>query len=227
MQPYFMPYIGYFQLIDSVDIFVIYDNIQYTKKGWINRNRFIQNKDAQTLTIPLKKDSDYLNISERKIADSFDRGKLCNQLMNSYRKAPYFDDVYPLICRLINNDEGNLFKYISESLNNVCKYLYMDFSKIITSSTIKIDHSLKSEEKVLAICNSLLATEYINPIGGIDLYSKSRFASQNIDLKFLKPRVASYNQFGNEFLPNLSIIDVMMFNSQETVQEMLNQYQLL
>lgn len=227
MQPYFMPYIGYLQLIDLVDIFVIYDNIQYTKKGWINRNRFIQNKDVQTFTIPLKKDSDYLYISERKIADSFNREKLCNQLMNSYRKAPYFDDVYPLICRMINNNEENLFKYISESLNNVCKYLYMDSSKIIISSKIRIDHTLKSEEKVIAICNSLSATEYINPIGGIDLYSKSRFASKNIDLKFLKPRAVPYSQFGNKFFPNLSIIDVMMFNDPDLIKKYLSHYDLI
>ena len=88
MQPYFMPYIGYFQLLHASDTFVLYDNIQYTKKGWINRNRIIQNNNVITFTIPIKKDSDYLNIWDRQIADSFKREKLCNQIMNSYRKAP-------------------------------------------------------------------------------------------------------------------------------------------
>jgi len=227
MQPYFMPYIGYFQLLHASDTFVLYDNIQYTKKGWINRNRIIQNNNVITFTIPIKKDSDYLNIWDRQIADSFKREKLCNQIMNSYRKAPCFDDVYPIISELINSNEVNLFKYISESLIAICKYLNLNSSKIKVSSEINIDHSLKSEEKVLAICNSLSATEYINPIGGIDLYSKERFASNNIDLKFLKTSVMPYDQFDNEFYPNLSIVDTMMFNPKEKIQEMLNEYELL
>ena len=227
MQPYFFPYIGYFQLMNAVDKFVIYDNIQYTKKGWINRNRIIQNGHVKTFTIPLKKDSDYLNVCERQIADSFNSNKLCNQLINAYKKAPYFDDVYPLISKSIHYYELNLFKYVFESLKAVCKYLHIDSSKIIVSSTLLIDHLLKSEDKVLSICNSLGAIEYINPIGGVDLYSKDRFELENIDLKFLKPKTVLHTQFGKDFLPNLSIIDVMMFHPQEKIKEMLNEYQLI
>ena len=84
MQPYFFPYIGYFQLIKSVDEFVIYDNIQYTKKGWINRNRILVNGTDYLISLPLKKDSDYLNVVDRQLAESWekDRTKLLTLITN-------------------------------------------------------------------------------------------------------------------------------------------------
>ena len=220
MQPYFLPYIGYFQLINAVDKFVVYDNIQFTKKGWINRNRILVNGKDEYFTLPLKKDSDYLNVDQRKLAETFpaERLKLLRKLTAAYGKAPYYETVFPVIESIINRDEDNLFEFIYQSLQVICNYLDIK-TKFIISSAISIDHSLKSEDKVIAICSALNADQYINPVGGLELYSKENFKQKNIELNFIKPGTISYLQFNNEFISWLSIIDVMMFNSTETLQQ--------
>lgn len=226
MQPYFLPYIGYFQLLNAVDKYVIYDNIQYTKKGWINRNRILQNGKDALITIPVEKDSDYLDIRERKVSETFDRGKLINQIREAYRKAPYFNDIMPLAEDIINRNEENLFLYIYNSIIKVCGYLNIK-TEIVVSSTLLIDHTLKGQDKVLAICKELRATEYYNAIGGQELYSSFVFAKENVTLSFLSVNPIEYKQFGNDFIPCLSILDVMMFNSVDKIRMMLNDYKLL
>lgn len=228
MQPYLFPYIGYFQLINSVDEFVIYDNIQYTKKGWINRNRILVDNKDQLLTIPLQKDSDYLNIIDRKIAGSWveDRKKLVNVLKSSYSKAPYFKEAFELIQECLLCDKNNLFEFILNSLNKINLYLEIN-TPIITSSTLNIDHNLKSQDKVLAICNSQQANTYINAIGGVNLYNKEIFKNKNINLNFIKSEKIEYKQFTENFIPWLSIIDVLMFNPKEKIKEYLNNYTLI
>ncbi len=228
MQPYIFPYIGYFQLINAVDKFVVYDNIQFTKKGWINRNRILANGKDEYFTIPIKKDSDYLNVDQRKLADTFktERVKLLRRLVEFYKKALEFDSVYPLLESVINNDEENLFGYICQSLEAVNEYLDIK-TELVVSSTVPIDHQLKSQDKVVAICRELGASQYINPIGGIELYSKETFQQNNIELNFMKSNSIEYPQFANEFVPWLSIIDVLMFNSKEKTQEYLQSYYTL
>ncbi len=186
----------------------------------------MQNGKDALFSIPLKKDSDFLDIRERNIADIFDKSKLINQLNNAYHKAPFFNKAFPIVEEIINCNCENLFDYLLESIQKVCLYLCIDYSKIIISSTIKFDHSLKSEDKVLAICKKLRATEYFNAIGGIELYNRKRFASENIELKFLKTNPIKYKQFTGEFVPWLSIVDVMMFNSKSEIKKMLEQYSL-
>ncbi len=224
MQPYFMPYIGYFQLINAVDKFVIYDNIQYTKKGWINRNRILLNGKDTFITLPLKKSSDYLDVCERYISDDFDKKKMLNYLNSSYNKAPYFKDIYPVLCDIINNSEKNLFSYIYNSIIEINKILGIS-TKIIISSSLNIDHSTKNVDKVLAICKELGATEYYNAIGGVELYDKELFKQNGITLNFLKTLDIKYPQFSSEFIPYLSIIDVLMFNSPSEIRDMLSQYE--
>ena len=227
-QPYFFPYIGYFQLINLVDEFVIYDNIQYTKKGWINRNRILMNGKDQLITLPIKKDSDYLDVVDRKLADSWDneKNKMMNIIKSSYVKAPHFPEVYELIQRCLNNNKENLFEFIFDSLKFINEYLDIK-TKITISSTINIDHSLKSQDKVITICKSQEATTYINAIGGQELYSKDIFKQNGLNLNFIKADKIQYNQFKNEFIPYLSIIDNMMFNSKEQIKEYLNKYILI
>ncbi|MDR1707143.1 MAG: WbqC family protein [Prevotella sp.] len=226
MQPYFLPYIGYFQLLNAVDKYVIYDNIQFTKKGWINRNRILQNGKDALITIPVEKDSDYLNICQRSVSSGFDKKKLLNQIKESYRKAPYFDEVMPLTEEIVNYDDNNLFDYIYHSIVKICGYLRID-TEFIVSSTIDIDHSLKGQAKVIAICKALGATEYYNAIGGQELYSITDFEKENIKLNFVSSNPVEYKQFTNEFVPWLSILDVMMFNSTEEIKKMLNEYKLI
>jgi hypothetical protein len=223
MQPYFFPYIGYFQLMNAVDEFVVYDNIEFTKKGWINRNRILVNSKDEYVSLPLKKDSDYLFVKDRFLAEvwEMDRKKMLNRISNAYRKAPYFDSVFPLIQKSILFEDHNLFSFILNSLCIIKEYLEID-TPFTISSSINIDHALKSKDKVLAICKAKNATVYVNPIGGTGLYNKDDFKIHGINLNFIKTGEIIYNQFENDFLPYLSIIDVMMFNSKEEIKKYLN-----
>jgi len=228
MQPYFMPYIGYFQLINSVDRFVIYDNIQYTKKGWINRNRILINGKDQLITLPLKKDSDYLDVVERELSESWekDKNKMLNVIKSSYNKAPYFQEIFELVSKCLNNPEVNLFRFIYDSIVLINGYLEIK-THIITSSTIDINHTLKSQDKVVSLCKEQNANVYINSIGGIELYDKEIFKQNGIELNFIKSNPIQYKQFNNEFIPWLSIIDVLMFNSKEEIKKYLTNYTLI
>ena len=227
MQPYFYPYIGYFQLINAVDEFVIYDNIQYTKKGWINRNRILVNGNAETISLSLKKDSDFLDVRDRYLSEIWDKEKikLENKIKAVYLKAPEFKNIFPLIEYSLFYDNKNLFFFNLNSLKIILDYLEIE-TKIIISSIIPIDHNLKSKDKVIAICEARKANVYINPIGGVELYDKNEFENKNIKLNFLKANYFEYKQFNNEFVPWLSIIDVLMFNSKEKVKQILLDYQL-
>ena len=228
MQPYFFPYIGYFQLMNAVDEFVVYDNIEFTKKGWINRNRILVNGKYSYITVPLRKDSDYFDIRDRYLADRWlsERSKMLNRIVQSYRKSPNFDAVYQIIEKCILFEESNLFGFILNSLNLVKEYLEIRTSFLI-SSTILIDHALKAEQKVIAICKARNAHTYLNPIGGVELYDKDRFRGEGIELYFLKTDDLRYMQLNNDFVPSLSIIDVMMFNSQKAIKEYLNSFYTL
>lgn len=225
MQPYFMPYIGYFQLIAAVDIFVVYDNIKYTKKGWINRNRILMNGEDLIFSLPLKNSSDNLDIINRELSSGFDRSKLLRQLNGAYRKAPYFNETFQLLERIVNCEYTNLFQYIHYSLTEICFHLGID-TEIRISSDIVTDHTLKGEERVLNLCQTLGAKTYINSIGGINLYSKDVFSSSGTKLRFIKSNPISYQQFEAAFVPWLSIIDVMMFNTVKQINKYLMDYEL-
>ena len=220
MQPYFLPYIGYYQLIGAVDVFVVYDNIKYTKKGWINRNRILLNGTDSVITIPLKKDSDSLNVVQRRISDDFDYKKLLGLLHAAYAKSAYYANVFPLLERIVGYEDRNLFGYIYNSICRVCEYIGIQ-TEIRISSEISIDHTLKSQDKVIALCQALGADTYINSIGGVDLYDRDEFRLNGIELSFLQPKPFEYRQYGNEFIPWLSIIDVMMFNLPSVVYDVV------
>jgi WbqC-like protein len=225
MQPYFLPYIGYWQLLCAVDRFVVYDNIQYAKQGWINRNRFLRNGADAFFTIPLKKGSDFLDIADRLIADDFDPKTILNPLAAAYRKAPSFGAVFPILESIVAAAPRNLFEYLHHSLVVTAQYLDIR-TPIVVSSTVPIDHRLKAERKVLAICQALGATRYVNAIGGRELYAAETFAAEGIELKFIQSRPIAYRQYDHAFVPGLSIVDVMMFNSRDTVRAMLGAYDL-
>ena len=150
MQPYFLPYIGYFQIISAVDKFLIYDNIEYTKKGWINRNRFLLNGKDAYFTLPLLNAPDDTHVVGRFLAKSFNRQKLLNQFRGAYSKAPNFDQIMPLLENIIKYDEKNLFRFIYYSLLEVCDYIDIK-TPIHVSSKVDIDHSMKAQQKVLEL----------------------------------------------------------------------------
>lgn len=228
MQPYLFPYIGYWQLINAIDQFVVYDNIQFSKRGWFHRNNILLNGQKILFTVPLKKDSDVLNVSERFLADNAEKTveKICAQIRDAYRKAPFFEEVYPQVEAILKYKEKNLFLYIFNSIKELCRLLGID-TPIIVSSTIDINHGLKSQEKVLAIAKAMNATGYLNPIGGTELYECSPFEANGVELMFLKSKLPEYRQYGELFIPYLSIIDVMMFNSKGQIRKMLDEYTIL
>jgi hypothetical protein len=220
MQPYFLPYIGYWQLIAAVDTFVVYDNIKYTKKGWINRNRMLRDGAAATFSLPIAQGSDSLTVAERELAPNFDRRKLLAQFEGAYAKAPHYGQTLPLLREIVEYPERNLYRYIRRSVDLVCAHLGID-TPVVTSSEVPIDHGLRAQDKVLALCAALGASHYINLIGGVDIYDPAEFSRRGLELSFLRAEPAEYPQFDKPFVPWLSIIDLLMFNSVDTVRKQL------
>jgi hypothetical protein len=227
MQPYFFPYPGYFQLIAAVDLFIVYDNIQYTKSGWINRNRLNRSGEAVTFSLPLKHASDSLDVRERELAVEFKPDKLINQIKGAYRRAPQFARILPFIERVVRYDDRNLFRFLHHSIGAVCAIVGIG-TEVRISSSIAIDHCLTKQDKVLALCRAVGASTYVNAIGGIELYSPEAFHSHGVALKFLRGKPLEYAQFGHAFVPLLSIIDVLMFNPLDTVRDwVFGNYELI
>ena len=226
MQPYFFPYIGYWQLMNAVDKYVIYDDVNFIKGGWINRNRILMNGEAKMINLQMCGASPNKLINEVEVLGNviYDK-KLLKTIENCYKKAPFFSKAYPVIEDIITRDEKNLSKYLTYSIKRICEYLTIN-TEIIVSSTIDKNNAFKGQDKVIEICKLLGADEYFNAIGGEKLYSYETFLSQNIKLRFLKTGNIKYQQFNNEFEPNLSIIDVMMFNSVNQIKTELEIYEL-
>lgn len=155
-----------------------------------------------------------------------EKNKIKNQIKAAYQKAPYYKLVMPIIERILDNEEKNLFLYLYNSIILVKEYLNIN-TQLIISSSINMNHNLKSQDRVIEICRQLKADHYINPIGGTNLYDKKEFEKYGIKLSFLKTDDIIYKQFDNEFIPNLSIIDVMMFNSKDEINKMLDKFTLI
>jgi hypothetical protein len=224
MQPYFLPYIGYWQLMNAVDKYVIYDDVNFIKGGWVNRNNLLMNGKPCLFSIPLSGGSSFKKINEIKILPR--PPALLKTVIQAYSKAPHFSAVYPLIENIIEYDTPNLALFIANSIRSVARYL--DFkTEFMMSSDIEKDNALKGQEKVLAICKSLEASAYYNAIGGQELYSKEVFKGEGIDIHFLKTGSVTYKQFKYDFVPCLSILDVLMFNSIQEIGRILNQYELV
>lgn len=224
MQPYFLPYIGYFQLLNKVDCYVLYDDVNFIKGGWINRNRILINKNPKMLTLSLRDASPNKLINQIELqTNEIQRKKLLKTISQSYNKAPYFQIIFPLIEGIINFNEINLAKYIKNSLDVICEYLDINTTLIISSLVDKNNH-LKGQDKVIDICKTLKATTYYNAIGGRDLYSFEDFKNEGISLKFLKTSDIKYKQFQDDFISNLSILDVLMFNSKDEIKKLLENY---
>lgn len=211
MQPYFMPYIGYWQLIDAADIFVVFDDVNYIKKGWINRNRILMNGTELLFTLPVTGVSQNKKIKEHYFYDGrAAKNKLWTTIHMAYGKSSQFADISRLIQNIITDEEDNISLYIRKSIEQICRYLNIS-TQIINSSEIDKDPLKKGEDKIIEICMKLEADTYVNPIGGMELYHKQRFSEQNMDLRFIKSEKFQYQQMSEDFIPGLSILD-MLFN---------------
>ena len=227
MQPYIFPYIGYFQLIKAVDKFVLYDDVNFINRGWINRNRILVNGSDSMFTIPLKDASQNKLINEIDVNwDNNWKGKFLKTIEQAYKKAPFYENILPIIEKTIEVQEVQFNKIIENNLRLICEYLEIK-TEIISSSTIYQNTDKKAQERILDICLHEKANHYINPIGGLELYDKEIFANENMQMNFIKSSPVEYKQFKNEFVPWLSMIDVLMFNSKEEINKFLDNYELV
>lgn len=224
MQPYFLPYIGYWQMIKAVNKYVIYDDVNYIKGGWVNRNKMLLGGKEFLFNLELKGASPNKLFLEIEVNEN--QSKLLRTVRQAYVKAPYYTQIMQLLDKILEYDKGNLGRFLGNSLIEIANYLSIN-TEFIYSSDIEKDNELRAQDKVLHICHKLGATQYYNAIGGQELYSKEDFAKEGIELSFLKTTKIEYNQFKNEFVPWLSILDILMFNSPEEINQMLDNYELV
>lgn len=226
-QPYFIPYIGYWQLMKAADVYVIADDDQYMKHAWVNRNRILTNKTSETLfNLELVKAAYTEPINHRYISDRYNAEKKLSVIQCSYGKAPHFQEGMALMTDILNCPERNLAEFLVHSIGCIRDYLDIT-TPMYRESELNLNPELRCEETVYEVCHKLGADTYYNAIGGQALYSKEEFAKQGINLGFIHTGDIRYRQFGRDFIPNLSILDVIMFNSKEAIQEMLNNYTIL
>lgn len=226
MQPYFLPYIGYFQLMAAVDRFVVLDDVNYINRGWINRNRLLLKGAAHTFTVPLIGVSQNKLICDIELADDdVWRDKLLRTIRQTYAKAPCYANVSGLMERIIRYPVCRLDAFLLNSLREVAEYFALR-TEIVDSSRIYSNTQLRGQARILDICRQERAERYVNASGGQALYERARFSDQGIELQFLRSRPLSYMQGGAEFVPWLSILDVMMFNPQPEARRLLGEMDL-
>jgi hypothetical protein len=228
MQPYLFPHIGYYQLMHAVDRFVVADDVQFIKQGWINRNRLLINGSAAYFTVPLKRHAAAALIKDVDIED--DPGRrwrttLLKTIANFYRRTPSFEAVYPMVERVIGGPFTTIADMARASLREVCDYLGVAVS-IVDSSAAYGNAHLKGQDRVIDTCRKAGATDYVNAIGGRALYSHDAFLAHGIRLHFICSDAIEYPQFKTPFVPSLSVIDVLMFNTPAEARDLLTRYQL-
>ena len=229
MQPYFFPYLGYFQLINYVDKMIIYDDIKFTKKGWINRNKLKSIDGIFNISIPLKKGSSNLSINERYISDQWPnhKKKIINKITNSYKNCKYFDCTIQLIKDVLDYDEQRLDKFLFNSIKSASSFLNIN-TKIIKSSEIELNSKFyKGPDRVIEIIKLSKADRYVNPINGKHLYKKNLFKKKGITLNFLETNY--HNEIDNKIKKNfthLSIIDIMMNASLNDLNKELKKFKI-
>lgn len=228
MQPYIFPYLGYFQLVNAVDTFVFYDDVNFIKRGWINRNKILVNGKEKLVSFPCIQASQNKLINEVEInLEDKAYSKFLQTLEQAYSKAPNFEVVYKLISNLLKQEHTSIASLAAASCMSLSTYLGLNTKFTFSSEAFSSSKGLEKQNRLIDISKESNSSTYINAIGGRELYSKEDFKKENIDLFFLQPKLSEYKQLSKEFIPGLSIIDVLMMNSKEEVKEMLNQYELI
>ena len=228
MQPYLFPYLGYFQLIAAVDKFVLYDDVAFIKQGWINRNQILLNGQPYLFSVPLRGASSNRSIRDTEIsAGEYPRWKdrFLKTIDLAYSRAPHFEATKQLVSSVLEPASSSAADVARRSIGVVCEALGLA-TRIEVSSTIYNNSHLRAQERVLDICGREGASLYINPPGGRELYSHEAFGARHLELRFLRSRLPAYPQFSHEFVPALSVLDVLMFNSIEAVRGMMAEFDL-
>jgi hypothetical protein len=229
MQPYFFPYIGYFQLIYATDRFILLDDVQYIRHGWINRNRILKpGEGVQYITVPLAAHHRETLIKDIGISDA--PGcflKILRQLEHYRKRAPYYKAVMELLRECFNCNATGITALNAHCLETVCRYIGLRYH-IEIAGQLHLDYTAvqEADEWALQISRQLGASEYINPPGGSSFFNRAKYEANNIQLWFLHPHLRAYDQGRQKFEPGLSIIDVMMFNTPEQIRSLLQEYEL-
>ena len=231
MQPYFFPYLGYFSLIDASDLWVVFDDVQFIRHGWIDRNRIIDSSFKPTYIRPsIIKSSRGTKINEVYLNNSIDwKSKIFAQLTSYKKRAPYYSQVIDLLNCVFSKDFNKISDLNVFIIVEVCNYLGIPFNyKIYSELNLNIDHLIKhSGQWALEITKCLGASTYINPLGGRELFENKEFQNNSIELLFLENNLSFYNQKINSFEKGLSIIDVLMYNSIDETKTLVEDYNLL
>lgn len=227
MQPYFLPYLGYFSLINQADTFILFDTPQFIRHGWIERNKILKmNGESFYVKVPLIKHKRETRINDIAINNAINwKEKMFAQLMHYKKKAPYYQDVILILEDLFSLETDSIVELNYNALVKICQYLGIKTPiKIWSKMNIKIEDVTNPDEWALNICKALSASAYFNPVGGMSFFDTDKYKSHDIDLKFLEIYPTIYNQFGNAFTPFLSIIDVIMFNDKDEINNMVNNF---
>jgi hypothetical protein len=228
MQPYIFPYIGYFHLIQATEKIVFYDDVNYIKRGWINRNRILLNGKDHVFTIPVSKASQNKQIREIEIAiDEKFRTKFVSTLLNAYKKAPFYKEVITVVEKVLEAPAENISELAITSICSVYDYLGKNINWTESSSCCAETIEEKKGDRLIAISKNLGYDKYVNSIGGMELYVKDDFAAKGVNLSFVKSKPIAYDQGLAEFIPNLSIIDILMFNPPEKVWGFFHEFELI
>ena len=231
MQPYFFPYIGYFSLIKHTDEFILLDTVQFIRHGWIERNRILKPSDGwQYIMVPLKKHSRETLIKNIEINNEQQwKEKILAQLQHYKKQAPYFSNVIDILNEIFSKEYATIVDLNLASLKTVCYYLGINTSfQVFYLMNIDIEPANAPDEWALNICKALgNIDEYWNLSGGQSFFDRKKYENAGINLKFHSAILTDYDQKRNVFEPGLSILDVMMFNSIEEINKMLDNYELI
>lgn len=231
MQPYFFPYLGYISLIKHTDCFILLDTVQFIRHGWIERNRILKQPDGWVyIKVPLVRDHQGTLIKHKLIDNNQDwKNKIISQLQPYKKIAPYYADVMWLIFQLFEQDFKDVVELNKASLEQVCQYLGINKKiGVFSRMSLQIDPISAPDEWALNICKALgEVDEYWNPPGGQFFFDKEKYDKAGIALRFHKIVLEEYNQKRPSFEPGLSMIDVMMFNSVDETNRMLDHYEFI
>lgn len=240
MQPYFFPYIGYLQLINSVEVFVLYEHVSFRKRTWINRNRILDKGQGQPvhITVPVEQASSFSKIGDIHISQQTNwRTKIANLVKFNYKKAPYFSEIFPKIEENLKYNHERIHDYNCEIIKFWCEVLEITTTIVTRTNADTIENSLDDRainnkvepktQRIIDLCAYFNKSHYVNPNGGVDLYNQSEFNKFGLELSFLKPSVLHYDQFGHDFIPYLSMIDTLMHLGTDQTKKLIQDVQFI
>ncbi|MGC4010424.1 MAG: WbqC family protein [Pseudomonas sp.] len=227
MQPYLFPYLGYFQLIAASGLFILGDSLQYTRRGWINRNRLLVGGKIWQFSFPLEQGSQTQAINERRLSEQMrlSNQRLLHTIRHAYHRAPCYEQVMPLLEEILEHPERNLSHFAEHSIRRICHYMGID-TPMARVSELDLAEDIGRDQRLIEAVKQSGGDVYLNPEGGRHLYSPEVFQAHGLELQFLRMDELSYPQFSPDFVPSLSIIDVLMFNPPDEMQRLLGRYTL-